>query len=1351
MASQQIDELQLKIGSDATSAIKQLSDLSTALTNAASAASAFSSANNSLSSLASSLTKIANVDLTKTINGLRSFRKSFDGKTIKMDFQINGTDQLRKVANSMQTIGTANLRNSGVTQFTNAMARLAGVDMTKINSGSFGQLFDKLKDGTQTLSNLGGVSNSLNRFVSSIARLANAGDKTGKTANYLKVLTPELENTIKSMQNAGAVDETINSFVASLARLATAGDKAGDTAANLGLLRDAVVDFLTAISNAPQIDTNLAMTIQGLGNLAQAGSKAGSVMSNLGKGTGGGSFFSVLKQSANSTANVLKKLLNVSLNLGKKGLASVGSFFKTLGLIPGHADNVDRLGLSFGNLFRAVVPFYGLRGVFGWLKEAVETGASIVEVENVVDTMFGTLGKGYEDLSGLVYKWAQGTIDAFGVSELAARQYAGKIMAMFNSSGFDATEGMRDKAAEMSMNLVQLAGDLASFYDIEVDEAMTKIQAGLAGMNRPLRSLGINLSVANLQQHALSMGITETWKNMDQATQMLVRYDYLMNAAQYAVGDFSKTQHTFANQTRLLALNFQVLGATIGQGLISAIAPAITWINALIRRLIQAANAFRTFMFTIFGKAIGAAKGVVNDLAGYADDAADAIDGIGDSGGGLGGAAKSAKDLAKQLSVLPFDELNQLAKDTSSAGSGGGSGSGGGGGVGGLGDLWGDSFLDATDLDGSEIGEAFSKWGQQIKNAFLAEDWSALGMVIADGINRGFNKLHETLSWDAWEPRVMGFITPFSETVNSMAHFINWDNIGRTFSTGLNTITYTLDAWFAAFDWKYFGSSFARLMNGALDEWDAPAFGKMLADKFMIGWKAFSGWVDTFDFKLAGTKIKEALIEWINNVDWNDIGNSLGKFITGLADMFNTVFEDGEVKDAVYGAIGTMFEGLKDGINMDTVKSAFSSLFEAIPWGVVLAGTATIFAAEFGKTILGTVLQAEINRRLFGLNFVGTGGTGAAGAAGAGGGTSLISKLGGAGGLAALGIAGGLFLGSASYANEHGATSSDYIRENNITPNFDTRGLDMSAFTKHKNEGSGNKSGSSGLANTSVTATTIFAGKILPSFTKGKEEYSSVVSETATKGLIALAEPSLHREGDYYHGIASNTATKTANALATAGLRTVGAYYHGIVDDTATKIGDGLKTIAFNTLNTDYHGIFTNTATKTAEGKRTGEFNTTYDRYTKMNSKDVYVNLRKGSNDLGEIAINGSSGVIGLLGRAKISWNAQGGIFTQPVVMQGFGEAGPEAALPLRNKKSMSMIASAITKSGGYGGNIDADRIARTIAAAVISAMTSQNERPVNVNAVLYTENNEVLARAVDAGRRSIDKRYNPVSRVAYS
>ena len=38
----------------------------------------------------------------------------------------------------------------------------------------------------------------------------------------------------------------------------------------------------------------------------------------------------------------------------------------------------------------------------------------------------------------------------------------------------------------------------------------------------------------------------------------------------------------------------------------------------------------------------------------------------------------------------------------------------------------------------------------------------------------------------------------------------------------------------------------------------------------------------------------------------------------------------------------------------------------------------------------------------------------------------------------------------------------------------------------------------------------------------------------------------------------------------------------------------------------------------------------------------------------------------------------------------------------------------------------------------------NQNQPPINVYATLYTEDNEVLARAVQKGQDSIDYRFNP-------
>ena len=115
--------------------------------------------------------------------------------------------------------------------------------------------------------------------------------------------------------------------------------------------------------------------------------------------------------------------------------------------------------------------------------------------------------------------------------------------------------------------------------------------------------------------------------------------------------------------------------------------------------------------------------------------------------------------------------------------------------------------------------------------------------------------------------------------------------------------------------------------------------------------------------------------------------------------------------------------------------------------------------------------------------------------------------------------------------------------------------------------------------------------------------------------------------------------------------------------------------------------------------------------------------------------------------------NAKGGLFTGPTGFQVFGEAGAEAAIPLERKSTMKRIASAIVDSGGMGtSNSDeiADAIAMRVLPAMASMIDSASQRPINNNVTVYTENNEVLARAVNQGNRSLDKRYNPTAQYSY-
>jgi len=1389
--AERIDELQLFIGSDASDAIRQLGNLADALEKASTSASSLKGATDQLGAFDTKLERLHGIDLTKQINQLRS----------------------------LSQINLSNLKDGSLTTFTRNLKNLVATDTSKFDVKSVTGVADAIKD----MANIGSIDKGLKTVISSVQKIATSGDKSQKAADGMKALTPELKKAVDVFAESKSVDGSVTELVSALAKLANAGDKAGETSDHIDKLSASVVNFVKSLQGVGTVDSNIATTIQGLGNLAQAGARAGQSMNSIfgsGRGGGGGSGFAttVASTAYNSTTHSLKGLLNISLKLGGQGVSAIGKFLAKLKLIPSESTGIDRTALSFTNLLRAVLPFYGIRGLFDWATGAFEAGSSIVELENVIDTAFGSLKKGYEDISGYIYKWAQGTIDAFGVSQIAAEKYAGRLMSMFNSSGFDVTEGMRDSAAKMSVELIQRAGDIASFYDVTVDEAMTKIQSGLAGMTRPLRSLGINMSVANMQAYALSQGITTEWQSMDQATQMMLRYSYLMNASQYAAGDFARTSRSAANQVRLLSLNFQQLSATMGQGIIPAIAPIIAWLNALIKKLIQAANAFRIFMWTLFGKPIQAARGTSDDLAGYLDDASDAASGLADGAGGasdgLGKAGKAAKELKKQLTVLPFDELNQLAKDTDSASSGGSGGGGGvgGGGLGNLGDFGIGNIWD-YDLGGNELVDGINKWAKAIKKAFIQQDWQSLGKNIADFMNHGFRKLWDILDWKNVGPKVYGFIQPFQASVNSMMHYINWDLIGRTLARGLNDVTYTFRAWINGFNWREWGSQIARGMNGLLDEWDADAFGRLIADKFRASWNFFGGWVKKFNFKQLGTKMKEMINGAITEMNWSDMGETLAGFFNGVNDAIIAFFEDGTVSDNLAKAFSdfinsfvekfdaekakkameTVKEALKSalstaigGINKDDLAEDFKTLLSGLPWDAIGVAIGAKVGFDLLTGLFGTVLKASVLKGVLGLGGASLGGASAGGVASAG---ATAAATGGA--LTFGTIAGGTLAVTAVTigAIELGKwLKSKGIGQNNLAKNKANAADKLVAGQQKNNEQLKAQGRNAAGYNTQLmtvpqtasatnTTTTVLKAtedasfkqamadntalkkdstliKLLDSkktkqYTADQRNFYAWIDDKVTKTGASKLTNGYHSDRKDYFGWKDQTATKTATAKKNNAYTSVFSHWTGWTPETIKKTTNAGKTNAYGTVFGDWTKWISETATKTANGAKTAGFISVADDYSKLDDKTITVTV-----DV-ETAVNevvaDINGAIQTLARIRTRKNAKGGIFTGE--MNIFGEAGPEAVLPLTNTRSMAMIGDAIAKAGGaMAGNSEAyaDAIARRILPALAEMMSDSNSRPVQVNATLYTENDEVLARAVTRGQKSIDKRYNPVSQFSY-
>jgi len=201
-----------------------------------------------------------------------------------------------------------------------------------------------------------------------------------------------------------------------------------------------------------------------------------------------------------------------------------------------------------------------------------------------------------------------------------------------------------DRAATMSKNLTQLGYDLASFYNLDVEDAMTKLKSGLAGELEPLRAIGYDLSQAKLEATALELGIDKTVSSMTQAEKAQLRYYAIMTQVTVAQGDMARTLDDPANQIRVLKAEFSMAAREIGNVFIPALNALLPYAIAVVKVIrVLASNIASLFGFEVPEIGESTSKVVENT---------DAVQ------ENLEGAREEAKKLKSYM--LGFDELNVI-------------------------------------------------------------------------------------------------------------------------------------------------------------------------------------------------------------------------------------------------------------------------------------------------------------------------------------------------------------------------------------------------------------------------------------------------------------------------------------------------------------------------------------------------------------------------------------------------------------------------------------------------------------------------------------------------------------------
>ena len=469
-----------------------------------------------------------------------------------------------------------------------------------------------------------------------------------------------------------------------------------------------------------------------------------------------------------------------------------------------------------------------------------------------------------------------------GLAE-SARRFAEKL----KQSGIT---GMKQKLHELWQALDKLMSKFMQLASRAIVGGLQKISSGIFGIHKSANKS--TLSLKKLMKYVFGIRT------------LFALFNRIRSAATEGIQNLA--QHDLLTNTGKVNQSLSELQSALTQlknSFATAFAPILTTVSPILVSFINLISQAVTRV-GMLSAALTGQKTFVKAIAVQENYAAS-----------LDKTANSAKKAAKALQgyLSPIDEINRYDDGSSSD-----SGTGSGGGY--TGPSAGDMFEEVP-IESSLKGIA-----DKIKELIQNEDWEGLGAYIADGINKGLQKIYNVINWDNVGPEVTRFITAFTTTFNSLVNHINWDLMGRTLGAGVNTLVNSLNLLIGngGIDFNKIGSSIAKGLRGAIREINWASLGELLGNKFMISWRMLSGFVNEMSRK------NDAGI-----TGWTELGKAVGKAMTGIFSKIS--FTD--IAKALVGVINGAFETLAGFDNefdwksfQENLKSGIQTMVNGIDW-----------------------------------------------------------------------------------------------------------------------------------------------------------------------------------------------------------------------------------------------------------------------------------------------------------------------------------------------------------------------------------------------------------------------------------
>lgn len=241
-------------------------------------------------------------------------------------------------------------------------------------------------------------------------------------------------------------------------------------------------------------------------------------------------------------------------------------------------------------------------------------GAAFVGMMKITADAEESIAKFYavfKEESGRAEQWAKNFAKSVKRSVTDVMDMMAGFQDLFVPLGF-----ARDKARELSQQMIALTYDTASFKNLAVSDAYRKFTSGLVGMSRAVLDLGIDIREATLKQELLRMGFDGVTKKATEQDKVLARVKLMYRMSADAIGDLERTSGSLTNRFRAMVDAIKETSIVLGQIFIPLTSKMVTklkeWVDAL-KPLIEA-NAEMTLKIIAYSAATVILISILDEL-----------------------------------------------------------------------------------------------------------------------------------------------------------------------------------------------------------------------------------------------------------------------------------------------------------------------------------------------------------------------------------------------------------------------------------------------------------------------------------------------------------------------------------------------------------------------------------------------------------------------------------------------------------------------------------------------------------------------------------------------------------------